>query len=75
MLNEGILLLLHLMIKLVFVIFDEFVHVIGYSWMKRVFFLLQTIFVGENVVSFCLLPQVIELERGMENITRSIIFE
>lgn len=62
MLYERILLLLQLMIELVFVIFDELVHVISYSRMKRVFLLLQTIFVRKNVVSLRLFPQVVKLD-------------
>ena len=61
--KERVLLLLHLMIELIFVVFDEFVHVIGDSRVKRVFLLFQTVLVGEHIVSFRLLPQVVKLSR------------
>ena len=56
--------MLHLVIELIFVVFDEFVHVIRDSRVKRIFFLFQSIFVGEHVMPLSLLPQIIKLRRA-----------
>ena len=44
-------------------VFDEFVHIISDSRVKRVFLLFQAVLVGEHIVSFRLLPQVVKLSR------------